>query len=467
MRTNILFQSCGAIVSLAIAALLAQTAHADVRMPKIFGDHMVLQRDQPIPVWGWASADEAITIKLNGAEVSTVAGKDGKWKVALPVQKAGGPFTLTITGKNTVKFDDVLIGEVWFCSGQSNMDMRVAPPKKPVDGILDREKVLAAASNPKVRLFHVDYNWQRAPIDDVKGRWLLCEPKYVADYSAVAYLFATQLQKELDVPVAVITAAMGGMPINQFSPPPDPAFWYNGMIAPVIPYGIRGALWYQGETDMNLGMEYFRRQKRLIEGWRNAWGQGQFPFYFVQIAPFAYSKGTWPVKKPPPDFLPLLWEAQTASLAVPNTDMVVITDVGDPKDIHPKNKQPVADRLARLALANTYGRKDIVFSGPRYSHSAVEGDHIRIHFDHVAGGLVSRDGKPLDWFTIAGKDKKFVPAEATIDGDAIIVRSKEVADPAAVRFGWHETAQPNLVNKAGLPTAPFRTDDWPPDAARK
>ena len=436
-------------------------------MPKIFGDHMLLQREQSIPVWGWAAAGEAVAVKLNGTEVDAVTGKNGKWKVTLPAQKAGGPFPMTITGKNIVTFKDVLIGEVWFCSGQSNMDMRVAPPKNPEQGIRDHEKILAAANNLKVRLFHVDYNWQRAPIDDVKGRWLLCEPKNVADYSAVAYLFAAELQKELDVPVAVITAAIGGMPINQFSPSPDPAFWYNGMIAPVIPYAIRGALWYQGESDMNIGMEYCRRQKRLIEGWRAAWGQGPFPFYYVQIAPFAYSKGGWPVKNPPPEILPLLWEAQTASLAVPNTGMVVITDAGDPKDIHPKDKKPVAVRLVRLALANTYGQKGIIYSGPLFLRSCIEHDHIRIHFSHVGGGLTSRDGKPLDWFTIAGKDRKFVPAEASVDGNSIIVRSKGVPEPAAVRFGWIETAQPNLMNKEGLPASPFRTDDWALETARK
>jgi len=232
----------------------------------------------------------------------------------------------------------------------------------------------------------------------------------------------------------------------------QPSSIYNGMIHALVPFAIRGAIWYQGESNNPDGMLYFEKMKALIGGWRQVWNEGDFPFYYVQIAPLdaLYEN----------DRLPRLWEAQLAALTIPNTGMVVTTDIGDLKDIHPKNKQDVGKRLALWALAKTYGRDNLVCSGPLYKSMAVEDDKIRVRFDYVGGGLASRDGRPLNWFEIAGDDRKFVKAEATIDGDSVVVRSATVSRPVAVRFGWNRAAEPNLMNKEGLPASPFRTDKW-------
>lgn len=504
---------CAALAAVAWTGLVAAPSWADVRLPRIFGKHMVLQREQVLPIWGWADQGEEVTVTMNDFEIKTLADADGRWSVKLPAMPAGGPYALIIAGKNRLRLDDVLVGEVWLCSGQSNMEMGVR-------SIDNSEQEIAAADYPSIRLIHVPRTASPAPLHDIDCEWFTCRPETLgggSGYSAVAYFFGRELYRELNVPIGLIESAWGGTRIEPWTPPegfaavpafretvdkiveagpaylkaaqkalpeyeawlpaarhaldagecpPRPPTWprhaledagaptalYNGMIHPLAPFALRGAIWYQGESNHKDGLLYRDRMEALITGWRQVWGQGAFPFYYVQIAPLG-SLYTG-------EQLPRLWEAQTAALSIPNTGMAVTVDIGDLKDIHPRNKVDVGKRLALWALAKTYGRTDVMYSGPLYKSMGVEGDKIRLRFDHVDGGLAARDEQPLTWFEIAGADRKFVSATATVDGETIVVRSDEVPAPVAVRFAWDQKAQPNLSNKAGLPASPFRTDDW-------
>ncbi len=500
--------------------LTQPVVHAEVTLPRVIGNNMVLQRDMQVPIWGWASAGEEITITLNtgteGAEplfsTTVVADMEGNWQTKLPAMQAGGPYTLRVASENTLELTNVLFGEVWVCSGQSNMQWSVNASK-------DNEAEIAAAMYPKIRLFYVPRVPSGLLQQDVEADWYETNPETIANFSAVAYYFGRKLYKNLDVPIGLINTSWGGTRIEPWTPPvgfaavpalasiskevqdiqanyrsqlpekmreieawiaetrealetdaplkqmPDnthplkhqarPTGLYNGMVHPLIPYAVRGALWYQGESNLRDGMLYHEKMKALINGWRDVWGQGDFPFYFVQLAPFNYGG-----RNASPFFLPKIWEAQAATLALPNTGMAVTTDIGNLRDIHPRNKQEVGRRLALWALAKTYGRDDVTHSGPLYKSMVVEGNTIRLSFDVIGSGLTSRDEKPLTWFEIAGEDKQFVEAQATIDGDTIVVSSDAVANPVAVRFGWHQSAEPNFVNKEGLPASPFRTDSW-------
>jgi sialate O-acetylesterase len=418
---------------------------------------------------------------------------------------------MTLAGKNTVKLTDILLGEVWLGSGQSNMQWSVQQST-------DAAAEIAAANFPEIRLFSVPLVPSGRPAEDVHAKWVACTPETVKNFSGVLYFFGRELHKALQVPIGLVNTSWGGTRIEPWTPPegfasqselqgevdwikarqadyqtaldsslaqyrswiesaekakaagreiPDPPAapahplnsngvstgLYNGMIHPLVPFAIRGAIWYQGEANVGQGMQYNTRMKALIQGWRTAWGQGDFPFLFVQLAPFDYGGVA--------TRLPELWEAQAATLAFPNTGMAVTTDlVASRKDIHPPNKQDVGKRLALWALANTYHQSDKAYSGPLYESSKAEPNEIRVKFKHADGGLVARDGKPLTWFSIAAADKKFFPAEVVIDGESVVVRSPHVANPVAVRFGWHQLADPNLTNKAGLPASPFRTDTW-------
>ena len=494
--------------------------HAEVTLPRIIGSNMVLQRDMEVPIWGWASAGEEITITLGTEDKKAeplfstivVADAEGNWGTKLSAMDAGGPYTLKVIGNNTLELTNVLFGEVWVCSGQSNMQWSVSASK-------DSEAEIAAADYPNIRLFYVPRVPSGLLQNDVEADWSETTPETIANFSAVAYYFGRKLYKNLDVPIGLINTSWGGTRIEPWTPPvgftsvpalesiskeiqeahenyrqqlpekmkdieawiaetrealktdarltqmPDnrhplrhharPTGLYNGMVHPLVPYAIRGALWYQGESNLRDGMLYHEKMKALINGWREVWGQGDFPFYFVQLAPFNYGG-----RNASPFFLPQIWEAQTATLSVPNTGMAVTTDIGNLRDIHPRNKQEVGRRLALWALAKTYGREDVTYSGPRYKSMTVEGNAIRLSFDYVGSGLMARDEKPLTWFEIAGEAKEFIEAKATIDGDTIIVSSDTVANPVAVRFGWHQSAEPNFVNKEGLPASPFRTDSW-------
>ena len=502
-----------------LSLLTQPLVHAEVTLPRVIGSNMVLQRDMQVPIWGWASADEKITITLStedeGAEplfsTTGVADSEGNWRIKLPAQQASGPYTLRVTGNNALELTNVLFGEVWVCSGQSNMEWSVRASK-------DSDAEIAAADYPTIRLFDIPHIPSGLLQQDVEADWSETTPKTIENFSAVAYYFGRKLYKNLNVPIGLISTNWGGTRIEPWTPPagftnvpalesiskeiqeadanyreqlpqkmkeieawiaetrealetdarltqiPEnrhplrhharPTGLYNGMVHPIVPYAVHGAIWYQGESNLQDGMLYYEKMKALINGWREVWGQGDFPFYFVQLAPFNYGWGASPF------FLPAIWEAQAATLSVPHTGMAVTTDVGNLKDIHPRNKQEVGRRLALLALAKTYGREDVTYSGPLYKSMAVEGNTIQMSFDSVGSGLMARDGQPLTWFEIAGEDKQFVEAEATVNGDTILVSSNAVENPVAVRFGWHQSAEPNLVNKEGLPASPFRTHPW-------
>ncbi|MCG8583292.1 MAG: 9-O-acetylesterase [Pirellulales bacterium] len=422
---------------------------ADVTLPKIFGSNMVLQQNQPIKVWGWADPGEKVTVDLDGQTAMTEADKKGNWHVELPARKAdGNEYALTVSGKNELELKNVLIGEVWLGSGQSNMAWSLTRSKDP-------KKEIAAANHPQIRLFLVPRAKSGTPSKDTKGgQWQVCSPKTIPSFSATAYFFARELQKQLKVPVGIIASSWGGTRIEPWTPKNGQgAVLYNAMIHPLAPFALSGVIWYQGESNVlnKAGPKYHDMKKQLVEDWRRAWDNDKLSFYYVHIAP-------WSGRYAPGELLKL-WEAQTKSLAIPRTGMAVVTDTVDNiADIHPKNKQVVGYRLAQWALAKDYGR-DIIYSGPLYKSMKVEGKKIRVNFAY-AKGLKSRDGKPLSEFKLAGADGHFVPAKATIDGDSVIVEADGVTEPTHVRFGWHKTCNPNLVNAAGLPAAPFQTDNW-------
>jgi sialate O-acetylesterase len=460
----------------ATVLLWAAAVQAEVKLPSIIGEHMVLQRDQEIPIWGWDTPGTEVRATLGEAKASAKADSDGRWMVKFPAMPAGGPHTLSVEGTNRVELKDILVGEVWICSGQSNMEWAVAQSDNAPDEI-------KAANHPRIRHIKIPHTPADKPQPDVMSDgWKICSPETVGGFTAAGYFFGRELEQKLDVPVGLIGSNWGGTRIEPWTTPEGfksvpalkeiadnldkfpqkndqgainhqtPLALYNGMIAPLAPYSIRGAIWYQGESNNGEGLLYHEKMKALIAGWRQLWDNPEMPFYYVQLAPYRYGGD--------PTRLAGIWEAQLESLSIPNTGMAVTVDIGNVADIHPRNKQDVGKRLALWALANTYGQDDLVYSGPLFKSASFEGNKARIKFDHVGGGLVSRDGKPLTHFQLAGEDQKFVDAKAEIAGDEVVVQAEGVEKPIAVRFGWHQEAEPNLSNKAGLPASPFRTDEW-------
>ena len=446
---------------------LPSVVSAEIKLPKVFADHMVLQRHQRVAIWGWADPGETVHIQTPFERHRLTANEEGKWMTRLRPMRAGGPIEITLKGSNEITLKDILIGDVWVCSGQSNMEWSVAAS-------VNSQEEIANANWPNIRLFDVKKTPKIDPVDDVEldAPWLACTPESIPRFSAVGYFFGRKLHQELNIPIGLISTNWGGTRIEPWTPPvgfeaveavkdipasinrekfnqQTPTTLYNGMVHGIVPFGIKGAIWYQGESNRNDGMLYHEKMKALIAGWRKVFQQPRLPFYYVQLAPFIYGKDN-------PEVLPKLWESQLATLSVPYTGMAVTTDIANLKDIHPKNKQDVGLRLALWALAKDY-RRPVVYSGPLYRSMISEGNRIRLLFDH-ANGLSSSDGKPLTWFTIAGEDGKFVDATAEIDCGTIVVSSPDVPNPTAVRFGWHQEAEPNLVNSAGLPASPFRTD---------
>jgi sialate O-acetylesterase len=489
----------------------ACSALADVRLPHIISDNMVLQRDNELPIWGCADPGEKITLEFAGSKMSVVADDNGSWQTKLPPTKAGGPFVMSISGHNFIQIKNILIGDVWLCSGQSNMEWLL-------NKTTNAAKDIAEANYPQIRILTVPKKTAGLPRTDADVEWKICKPETIYNFSAVAYFFGRKIHKELNVPIGLINSSWGGSRIEPWTPPEgfdlsektkdiatyiqqvnsdyrktieksldnmqdwlaktkkavadntplppeldlpkhqlnnfsQPTGIYNSMIYPFRPFAICGAIWYQGEANVSDGMLYLEKMKALIEGLRKVWGQGNFPFYFVQLAPYRY--------KDNPYRLPVIWQAQTAALsAIPNTGMAVTIDlVDDINDIHPRNKKDVGERLALWALAKTYGRNIPVYSGPIYKSMKIEDSNtIRIFFDYTGSGLISRDNTPLTNFEIAGADKNFVKADAVIDNNTVLVRSENVDKPTAVRFAWNEDAQPNLCNKAGLPASSFTTD---------
>jgi sialate O-acetylesterase len=431
-----------------------------------------------------------VTVKFAGQVKHVRAGDDGRWEVRLSSLKASSqPANLIIEAGETRTLTNILVGEVWLCSGQSNMEKPIGkqPGQRPC---FNSEQELAAADFPEIRLFKAHTALAAVPEKDVTkpSGWQMCNSNSLEaiKFSAVGYFFGREIHNQLKAPVGLVESAWGGTRIEPWTPPlgfkmvrslaglaaplsatnklanTTPMAIYNAMIAPLTHFAIRGALWYQGESNcmgkQPDGAIYTDKMEALIRSWRQLWGEGDFPFFYVQIAPFKYFSGNKQYAVSP-DALPELWEAQTHALRIPNTGMIVTTDLADDvKDIHPRNKLDVGKRLAFVALNRTYRRKDIICSGPMYKKMKIQGNKAVLSFDDVDGGLVSKDGQPPTWFTVAGADGKFVPAEAVITNGTVVVSSPDVAKPVAVRFAWSEVAQPNLFNQAGLPAVPFRTD---------
>jgi sialate O-acetylesterase len=524
----------------AVAAIYRPSnALAEVRPNGLISEGMVLQRNRPIKLWGTAEPGESVTVRFRGHEAATTADDAGRWSVTLAEQSAGGPFTLTIEGQNRVRFENVLVGDVWVCSGQSNMWWPVA--SRP------GSKELMGTENPSIRLFTVPARQSNELKSDLESRWQECSPETLVGFSAVAYYFGRQIQQTQQVAIGLIHASYGGSGIEawigasalahdpELAPlrerskqaaeqqqaqrrrlqaevdrylaavekakrdgvkPPDPprgmadassshSQLYNGMIAPLLPYGIRGVLWYQGESNVGRAADYRCLLSALIRSWRYEWRQGEFPFLLVQLAPHRKI-----IEQPQDSAWARLREAQwQTSLATANTGMAVITDWGHETDIHVKQKQPVGERLALLARALVY-EEPVTYSGPMFAAVQREGQHLTIRFDHIGSGLfakrmvledVTKDGRSglaggalhvakddrhagpvaLQGFAIAGEDRRFVPALAEIRDEMVVVHSPRVSNPIAVRYGWADYPIGNLFNLEGLPAGPFRSDDWP------
>jgi len=439
----------GVVVGLFLVA--AGSALADVKLPAILADHMVLQQGADIHLWGWADPGERIAVAFADQKAETAADENGRWAVHLQPMKAGGPFDLVVQGRNTVTLADVLVGEVWVCSGQSNME-------SPVGYAANAAAEIAAATYPSLRLFTVEKRAADEPLDSTSGQWVECRPKTVAGFSAVAYFFGRDLVKARGAPVGLIVSTWGGTSIEAWmsrvtfqSAPGRPASLYNGMIAPILPYRIRGVLWYQGESNVDRPDEYLDLFSALISGWRADWGQGDFPFLFVQLA--NYLPGG---VEPPDSHWASLREVQRRTLAIPRTAMAVAIDLGEADNIHPKNKQDVGRRLALAARAVAYG-EPIEYSGPIVQSAVLEGGRVRLSFDHVGSGLVAR-GDKLIGFAVAGDDGTFVWADARIDGDSVLVWSDAVPKPRAVRYAWADNPDASLYNREGLPASPFHVE---------
>ncbi len=457
------------VLLLTFTSICALKIYATVRLPAIIGDHMVLQQNAEVALWGWSDPTENIKINLSWdtTTYSTKGGPDAKWITKIKTPGAGGPYTITISGSNKIMVDDVLIGEVWDCSGQSNMEMSYSW------GIKRYTNEIENASNQKIRFFHIPRLTAAYPQDDLKGHWVVCNPDDLKTFSLAGYFFGQKLEQVLNLPVGLIEASWGGTPAEVWTPkdsiesntvlksaadslkvsdywPVNTAATFNAMINPFTNFTIAGVIWYQGEANVGTASTYNELFATMINSWRQAW-QINLPFYFVQIAPF---KGYGGISGS------LLQEAQTKTLAVPKTGMVVVHDlVDDVTDIHPKDKKDVGIRLANYALADVYGKKDIAYKSPMYSSMKIEKDKIRINFDNADNGLITKNGSPSDFY-IAGEDKIFKPASAKIDHNSVVVWNKEIKNPVAVRFGFTNVAMPNLFNKEGLPANTFRTDDW-------
>ena len=485
-----------------VSLLGASTVMADVTLPNVFGEHMVLQRGQKNKVWGKAAAGEEVSVSIAAQNHKTKAGADGSWSVMLDPLDVGDPLTLTVKGKNEIKFGDVLVGEVWICSGQSNMQWSVNSSN---DADLER----ATAKHPKLRMINFPQIGVQEPIwTHPNSQWQTCTPETVGNWSAVGYFFGRQLHRTLDVPVGLINNAWGGSaaeawvnrdlltktpsmrPLierwmlsekafdelskktdltedqkkqlagmqNQMRGNSRPANIYNGVLSSHIGYGIRGAIWYQGESNAGRAYQYRDLFPLMIQNWRDEFAQGDFPFYWVQLADFLAEK-----PEPGDSSWAELREAQTMTMKrLPNTGEAVIIDIGEGKDIHPKNKVDVGRRLARWALAETYKVPGIAARSPLYKSMEKSGDKIVLTFENVTGGWRPFDVNEPRGFAIAGEDKKFVWASAKILPDGRIeVSSAAVKEPASVRYGWADNPVVNMYSQAGLPLTPFRTDDWP------
>jgi len=447
---------------------------AAVRLPNIIGSHMVLQQKSTVKIWGWAGPSEKVTIKTNwdNASYEAITSNGAKWEASIKTPVAGGPYQITISASNTIVLEDVLIGEVWVCSGQSNMEWSGD------QGLKETLDEAPNATNTSIRFFYVAKSTANFPQDNLEGKWMVCSPEEMKHFSAIGYFFGKNLNQALNSPIGLINSNWGGTPAETWTPEyvinndaiikkgadslNEAAWWphksakaYNAMIYPLTNFSIAGVLWYQGESNTGTHFAYEKLFTGMIDAWRHHWNQN-FPFYFVQIAPFTY--GNQHVGA-------LLREAQTKAANHMGTAMVVITDlIPDTTNIHPTRKIEVAKRLSDLALNKTYGLTKIACQSPIYQSNQIDKDKITIQFNHVPNGLVAK-GESITCFEIAGEDKIFYPAQAKIVGGTIVVSNKNIKNPRAVRFAFNNTDMPNLFNQEGLPVNLFRTDNWEVDTA--
>ena len=507
------------------SAFFVEQANAEVKLPGFFGDHMVLQQQERMKVWGWAEPGESVEVSLGNRMAKTTADDDGTWRIEFPAMQASTKaITFRVKGTNTIELKDVLVGEVWLCSGQSNMEWPVRASK-------NSKEEATAANYPLIRHMKVAHRPSNVPLHDVPSKWEICSPETAPNFTACGYFMARKLLKELNVPIGLVNSSWGGTRVEPWTPPigfakveavnniyqsvlkrtpgttenkegvtahiaatkkwlteaeaalqsnqpvpampkapealnpyrshQDPTMLYNGMIHALVGFPIRGAIWYQGESNHNEGMLYYEKKKALINGWRELWNQGDFPFYFVQIAPFRYGNED-------PKVLARFWEAQHRVTKLANTEMVVINDIATIGDIHPPNKQDVGLRLANLALRYDYGKETVVANSPEFeSMEIVQGagedsvKQLKLKFKHSAGGLKTRDGQAPTYFEVAGEDGQFMEATASIVDDTVIISSEKVRSPVAFRFAWNKIAEPNLMGGTGLPVGACRGGKLP------
>jgi len=439
-------------------------------LPSVFADNMVLDQRSNVAIWGWSDPGETVKIDASWNNKDTIkvkADNSSKWTTTIQTIGAGGPYSVQILGSSKVELKNVMLGEVWICSGQSNMEWSANSK------IINGDEEVAKANHPNIRIFHVQKIGAEYPQQTCNATWTVCTPETMRSTSAIGYFFARELQQKLNVPVGIIVSAWGGTPAEVWIEksriendpvlnkakynehfdwwPGAPGTLYNSMIAPFIPYGIAGAIWYQGESNCGNYPVYSTLMKTLIENWRADFKK-EFPFYFVQIAPYAYGeKGTSEY---------LREQQEMAAKKIPNTGMVVISDLVDNiKDIHPKDKLNVGIRLANYALAETYKQNIGAYKSPAFESMKIEKDKVRLNFSNIATGLKCTAKTP-ERFLIASDDQKFVPATAKMDGNTIVLSSKLVKTPVAVRFCFDDTTMPDVFSAEGLPLAPFRTDKW-------
>lgn len=455
-----------------LLSFMGWSAQATVKLPALFGNNMVLQQQSDAALWGSAKANAPviITTSWDKKKYTVKAGADGRWKTAVRTPKAGGPFEITISDGEVLKLSNVLIGEVWLVSGQSNMEMPVKGFKN--QPILGAEDMLLEADDADIHLFRLERTLSNTVLTDVKARWEVGSPQTVREFSAVGYYFARILRQRLKVPVGIIQTTWGGTRIEAWMDTlslqrvPDvrypaagaklnqnsPSVLFNAMVAPLVGYGMKGVLWYQGEANRNEPGNYAQLMQSMVEQWRALWKVGQFPFYYVQLAPYTYPN--------PREMVAFLREAQDKAQAlIPNSGMAVSIDAGDQRTIHPANKMVVSKRLAYWALAKTYGREGIIYQGPAYKAMNIVADTVKVSFNNAANGLTTY-GKELTNFEVAGADKVFYPAQAKITNEGIFLFSTQVKGPVAVRYAFKDWLTGELYNTDGLPAAPFRTDDW-------
>jgi sialate O-acetylesterase len=470
---NLISRMTAVLIFSAASVLLLQ---AEVKLPAIFTDNMVLQQQTQAAIWGKASVNTSVSLKTswNGKTYSARSDKDGNWKVKVSTPAAGGPYSVTISDGKAVTLRNVMIGEVWVCSGQSNMEMAMKGYRN--QPVLGSNEYIATSSNNNIRLITVPKIASLTLLDNFEGSWKLCEPENVSEFSATAYFFGLMLNKALKVPVGLICTSWGGTRIEpwisdaglknfdwvkipdktaqpqQNLSPQTPTVLYNAMINPIAGYGIRGAIWYQGESNRNEPVQYQQLLPGLAADWRNIWGIGEFPFFYIQIAPYDYGEAG--------SNSAFLREAQLKAVtALPNLGMACIMDCGEKTCIHPSNKAAAGNRLAYLALSKTYGKKGFACEGPVLREMKVEGNLVKLTFDNASNGLTSF-GNGLYCFEVAGANKRFVPAQAFITGTGITLFSPAVSVPVAVRYAFKDFIVGDLFNTEGIPASSFRTDDW-------